>query len=99
MQTGETRTLEDNPHSRIPMRFDTAVPRGRVAATRCSFRCSLRRELPTLCRQYGIAEAGTFPSSREAANRYPDDFVCYLGGGLTIRDDELGADDDEDVLG
>jgi hypothetical protein len=59
----------------------------------------LRRELPTLCRQYGIAEAGTFPSSREAADRYPDDFACYLGGGLTIRDDELGADDDEDVLG
>lgn len=49
-------------------------------------------EYLALCRQYGIAEAGTFPSSREAAAAYPDDFVWDLGDGLTMTNAELGYD-------
>ena len=78
------------------MRLDNAVLRGRVAPTRCS---SAATRTTVALSPVRDREADTFPSSREAADRYADDFVCDLGGGQIIRDDELGADDDEDVLG
>ena len=49
-----------------------------------------------LCRQYGIAEADTFPSDEQVRDSYPADHVWDLGDGRTIRHGDLWADDGDE---